>query len=140
MEYIYDGHGRRTSQRVQAAGAASPQTTHFLYHGQDVLLELEDGVLARRTLHGPAVDQILAVDSGAGSTGQARVLWHLSDHLGTPRDLVDHGGAVVNHRVFDAFGNLTSQTSNDPAVSTRYSFTGREYDAATGLHHYRARY
>ena len=119
MEYIYDGHGRRTSQRVQAAGAASPQTTHFLYQGRDVLLELEDGVLARRNLHGPVVDQILAVDSGSGSTDQAQVLWHLSDHLGTPRDQVDSGGAVVNHRLFDAFGNLTSQSSDDPALATR---------------------
>jgi RHS repeat-associated protein len=40
--------------------------------------------------------------------------------------------------VYDSYGNVIEQSN--PAASTRYSYTGRELDAETGLHYYRARY
>jgi RHS repeat-associated protein len=88
--------------------------------------------LQERYLHGPATDQVLAQDDGAGS-----VQWDLADHLGTVRDLVDNAGVAVNHIQYDSFGNVTSQT--DETVDTRYLFTGREFDGETGLYYYRAR-
>ncbi|WP_353928951.1 RHS repeat-associated core domain-containing protein [Okeanomitos corallinicola TIOX110] len=66
------------------------------------------------------------------------VVWHLTDHLGTVRDLVNNSGAVVNHFVYDSFGQVISESN--PAIDTRYLFTGREFDQEIGLYYYRARY
>src|SRR5204863_5833542 len=102
---------RRTSERVQHGTNAV--RTHFVYDGSNVLLEFvqddsspgpHPAVLAQRYLDGPAVDQVFAQDNGAGG-----VAWLLADHLGTVRDLVDNGGAVVNHFRYDSFGNLLAQ-------------------------------
>ena len=90
-------------------------------------------MLSQRHLHGPAVDQVLAQDDG-----NRHVLWMLTDHLGTVADLVDNTGAVVNHIKYDSYGNVVSQSN--PAFSSRYRYTGREFDKDTGLHYYRARY
>ena len=45
---------------------------------------------------------------------------------------------VVNHRKFDAFGNLTAES--DATVKFLYSYTGREWDGDAGLYYYRARW
>jgi RHS repeat-associated protein len=58
--------------------------------------------------------------------------------LGTVKDLVNNSGTVVNHLIYDSFGNLVSQSN--AGVDTRYRFTGREFDGETGLYYYRARY
>ncbi len=43
-------------------------------------------------MHGPAVDQILAIETASSGA----VLWALSDHLGSVRDIVDNSGTVAN--------------------------------------------
>jgi len=107
--------------------------------------------LTHRYLWGQAVDQLLADEQipaaahGEGGEGQStssattapgNVLWALSDQLGTVRDLAQIDAAtgltqVVNHRVYDSFGQLTSETN--AAVDCLFGFTGRPTDAATGL-------
>jgi len=138
VEFTYDALNRRISKSV--ATAADTVLAHFVYDGANVLLDFVAAaagpnapVLAQRYLHGPAVDQVLAQDDGAGG-----VLWMLTDHLGTVTDLVDSTGAAVNHIQYDSFGNVISESN--PAAATRYRFTGREFDAETELYYYRARY
>ena len=76
---------------------------------------------------------MLAQDDGAGT-----VLWQLTDHLATVRDLVNSDGSVVKHMTYDAYGAL--QSDSNPLTDSRYRFAGREYDAETGLYYLRARY
>jgi hypothetical protein len=38
---------------------------------------------------------------------------------------------IINHRVYDAFGNLTSQTN--AAVDCLFGYTGQMFDQNTGL-------
>jgi RHS repeat-associated protein len=83
-------------------------------------------------LYGLNVDQVLAQDSPTG------MVWSLSDRLGSINLLTDASGNVVDKRTFDSFGNLLEQTN--PLVAFRYGYTGREFDAESGLHFYRARY
>jgi RHS repeat-associated protein len=52
--------------------------------------------------------------------------------------LLDNQGNVVNEITYDAFGNITVETN--PDVNFRFSYTGRELDAETGLYNYRSRY
>src|SRR5690606_6483857 len=98
------------------SNSSDESATHFVYHNNDVLLEFadDDGLvgpnpetLSQRYLHGPAVDQVLAQDDGAGN-----VLWHLDDHLRTTIGLVDNDGTLVQQLSYDSFGNLLHQTGD----------------------------
>lgn len=142
VEFTYDAFNRRIAKAVDTnpQDTTPPVVRQFIYDGQNVLLEFVDSdgaganqpVLDTRYLHGAGVDQVMAQES-AGN-----VEWHLTDHLGTIRDLVNNSGAVVNHFVYDSFGQVISESN--PAIDTRYLFTGREFDSETGLYYYRARY
>jgi RHS repeat-associated protein len=139
VEFAYDALNRRIAKTVTAGGAS--ETTHFVYDFSNILLEFHDAdaegpsaaQLQRRYLYGPAVDQVMAEDDGAGN-----VLWYLNDHQGTVRDVVDSAGNLVNHLSYDAFGNLLAET--DPNATPRYGYTGRELDEELGLYYYRSRY
>jgi RHS repeat-associated protein len=148
-KYTYDADDRRISKTVDTSpqDAVPGITTYFVYDREDVLLEFVDTdgpggnppVLSLRYLQGPGIDQVLAQeDVRVDINSPTRVLWLLPDPLGSTRDLVDQTGRVRNHIVYDAFGRVLSQTN--PAFSTRYLFTGREFDAETGLYYYRSRY
>ncbi|MEZ2228306.1 MAG: RHS repeat domain-containing protein [Microcoleus sp.] len=135
VEFTYDAFDRRITKKV------GDKITDFVYDGQDVYADFVDNdgnggtspVLDRRYLHGPGTDQVLAQEDANG-----KVLWDLTDHLGSVSDLVDNSGAVQNHIIYDSFGNVLSQSN--PDASSRYLFTGREFDRETGLQFNRARY
>jgi RHS repeat-associated protein len=131
VEFTYDMFGRRLSKTVDG------EATYFVYDRDNVILDFvendSDVVLDERYLHGDRVDQVLAQDDGKGD-----VIWHLSDHLGSVRDLVDSDGNSVNHFVYDSFGNVLDET--DDTIDTRYLYTGREFDQEIGLQYNRARY
>ncbi len=144
VEFTYDAFDRRISKTVDTNLQDNHEgiVTHFVYNGEDVYLEFvnDDGVagvnqsvLSQRYLQGAGVDEVLAQEDGEGN-----VIWLLTDHLGTIRDLVDDEGALVNHLVYDSFGQVIIET--DPNIDTRYLFTGREWDEEIGLYYYRARY
>jgi hypothetical protein len=116
-EYDYDVYDQRIG-KVTPAG-----TERFVYgQNQNIALEFDDsGALTNRYLHGNSIDEVLA-DEANGSVG-----WALTDNLGSVRDVLDATGASQNHVVFDSFGNVTSESK--PGFETRFSFTGREFDA-----------
>ena len=136
VEFTYDMFGKRLSKTVDG------EATYFVYDRDNVILDFADadGIegeteaeLDQRYLHGERVDQVLAQENGAGD-----VNWHLADHLGSIRDLLDNNGNTVNHYVYDSFGNVVSQTGE--TVISRYLYTGRESDEEIGLQYNRARY
>jgi RHS repeat-associated protein len=55
------------------------------------------------------------------------------------RALVDNTGVIRNRYEYDAFGGLNSAMAG-ATDDSRYRYTGREFDAETGLYYYRARY
>ncbi|WP_324282067.1 RHS repeat-associated core domain-containing protein [Cyanobacterium aponinum UTEX 3221] len=131
VELSYDMFGQRLSKVVDGVA------TYFVYDRDDVILDFVDdgsGIeLDMRYLHGNQVDEVLAQENGDGN-----VTWLLRDYLGTIRDLVDNSGDVVNHLIYDSYGNVVSETNS--AVDSRYRFTGREWDEEIELYYYRARY
>jgi RHS repeat-associated protein len=81
---------------------------------------------------------VLAAEDALGD-----ILWSLSDYQGTVRDLVDYNAttnttAIVNHRQYDAFGNITNESN--PSAKFLYAYTGREWDADVDIYYYRARW
>jgi RHS repeat-associated protein len=122
VSYGYDALARRTSR------TASGVTTSFLYDGQDVVRDSTNDETVEY-LNGPGVDNKLRQDSAA--TGS---LYFLQDHLGSTKTLTDSSGAVVEQSQYESFGESAGSSL------TRYGFTGRERDSATGLLYYRARW
>src|SRR5262249_27971507 len=109
------------------------RTELFVYNGNQITASFDGaGSQTHRYLFGRYSDQILAEDS------DGRTLWSLADQIGTVHDLADSSGTVVNHIRYTAFGGIISQS--DLSVGVRFAFTGREFDAETGLYYYRARY
>ncbi len=93
--------------------------------------------LSHRYLWDPAaVDQLMADEQVTDPDVAGDIVWPLGDHQGTIRDLAVYDSStdtttVVNHRTFDAYGNLQSQTN--AAHDTLFGFTGRPLDQATSL-------
>lgn len=60
----------------------------------------------------------------------------MADHLNTVRDIARYDSqvdrtAVVNHLIYDAFGNVTAESH--PAVESLFLVTGTPFDSDTGL-------
>jgi hypothetical protein len=120
---------------VTPTDAADAAIMHFIYDREDVILDFIDAdgagrpaapTHAQRYLHGLAIDQVLGQGNAAGT-----VQWHLTDHLGTVRDLVDNSGAAANRIKYDSYENVDGRSG--ALVGTRYQFTGREADSETAL-------
>jgi RHS repeat-associated protein len=150
--YTYDPFDRRIGVRVDpdGAGPQAAQQSWTVYDGTNPYADFNgSGALADRYLYGAAVDQILADLEADGD-----LYWYLSDHLGSVRDLATedachtasarravaewHTATLVDHIRYDSFGRVLSESN--ATIGDRFKYTGREYDAATGLYYYRARY
>jgi RHS repeat-associated protein len=120
----YDPAGRL----YETAGEA---TTRFAYDGVDMVSEYNtSGVLQRRYVHGPGVDEPLVWYEGTG-TGDRR--WLLADRLGSVVGVSDSSGAASTINLFDEYGQ--------PGASNvgRFQYTGQAWVPEVGLYHYKAR-
>ncbi len=123
VSYSYDALGRRASRTENGVA------TNFVYDGQDVVLDKVNNVAAVDFLSGQGLDDKLSQTSSS-----AGPLYFLSDHLRTTMALTNAAGAVVEREQYEPFG----QTAG--SGFTRYGYTGRERDQATGLLYFRARW
>ncbi|MBK8812771.1 MAG: DUF2778 domain-containing protein [Acidobacteria bacterium] len=124
IRYRYDALGRRI-QRYFIRGEGP--NTKFIYDGLDVVMDDNSGVLTKYQ-NGPGIDNKLKMSANGVSK------YFVADHLGSTNALTDASGAILEQTAYDSFGNVSNQ------LSTRYAFTGREFDNFTGLHYYRARW
>jgi RHS repeat-associated protein len=123
--YRYDGLGRRIEK------IANGQTKRYIYDGDDILLEYDgSNVLQARYNHGPGIDEPIAVTK-AGST-----FFYHQDALGSVTDLTDSAGVTAKSYAYDAYGNILDSPGT---VEQPFTYTGREFDAESGLYYYRAR-
>jgi RHS repeat-associated protein len=97
------------------------------------------GTLLTRYVFGPGmvngavVDELLARTSSGGTTA-----WYLTDKLDSVRDVVSSSGTVLDHVVYDSFGNILTETN--ASNGDRFKFAGMEFDTTTGQDYDRARY
>jgi RHS repeat-associated protein len=91
------------------------------------------GTLLTRYVSGPAIDALFARTSSGGTTA-----WYLPNRLGSVRDIANSSGTVIDHVVYDSYGNVLSESGG--ANSDRFRFTGMEYDAAIGQYYDHARW
>ncbi|MBX3435734.1 MAG: hypothetical protein KF847_20645, partial [Pirellulales bacterium] len=153
VEYSYDAFNQLIGRTVDpdgATGSAAIQESVYVYDEGQIVLQFDrtDGSgpltaahLSHRYLWGQTVDQLLAdervvwtdadSDGADDSAADNTVLWALTDHLGTVRDLVDSTGAVKNHVAYNSAGVKVSET--DAAFAAMFGFTGRQWDADASL-------
>lgn len=152
LDYEYDTLGRLVSRTESAytyapvTGAVTSTSTAVekrVYDGDHVVLDFAKPNggsfgLSHRYMYGPAVDQLLAQETVSSPSSAGSVVWMLSDNEGSVRDLLDNSGSTVTggHFKYDAFGQIIA---GDTSLS-RYLYTGRDYDATTGMQYNRARW
>jgi len=124
--FKYDPFGRR----IQKSGPLG--TTNYLYDGPNLLEQVDNSgnVLARYSA-GPWIDEALSQLQSAASS------YYEQDGLGSVTSLSNAAGALANTYTYDSFGKLTASTGT---LTNPFQFTGREFDAETGLRYYRFRY
>jgi RHS repeat-associated protein len=134
VTFKYDPFGRRIEKRVEEVdeGATETKLFSYLYDDEDVLAEYDGaGVMKTRYVHGPGIDEPLAMEIGGVA------YYYHADGLGSIVALSNASGRVAQAYEYDAFGRLHDRMN---AIKQPYAFTGREWDKETGLYYYRARY
>lgn len=126
ISYRYDARGRRISREIESI------TTGYVHAGDMEIAEVDVyGVILMRYVPGLGVDQRVAMVSPTG-----QVFYFHSDRLGNVIAMASKEGAVSDQYVYTPFGILDPlATSGNP-----FRYTGRRFDAETGLYYYRARY
>ncbi len=143
VDQTYDVYNRWIKRSIDpdgATGSAAAIDTIFSYENGQIVFDFDGSAAAdltnRYLWNEQAVDQILASEavSSLGSAGS--VLWPLTDHLGTARDLATYNTstddtAIANHRRYDSYGILVSETNS--GIDLLFGYTGRPFDESTGL-------
>ena len=127
-KFAYDYKGRRISK--MAGGV----TTMYCYAGEQIIAEYDgNDNLLRKFVYGPGIDEPICMLDVADNNA---VYYYHFDGLGSVAALSDNSANIVEKYSYDVFGepNRTSDVNNP------YFFTGRTYEAETGLYYYRARY
>ena len=129
VEYTYDYNNIWIRKTVDTNGDGTADSKSiFIPEAYQAAVQLDDTDLTDSA--GPTIthhylwtpnqqDKLLA------DTTSTDVLWSLTDHLGTIRDIL---GVTTTHLIYDAFGNLTSGTN--PLL---FGYTGKAFDADTAL-------
>ena len=90
------------------------------------------------TIYEPGMDRPLAEVASDGT-----VSYYHQDVLGNVVMLTDSTGSAVESYSYDVWGKVSARNASGATVTStpksRFLFTGREYDAESGLYDYRAR-
>ncbi|MDQ4088303.1 MAG: hypothetical protein M3177_09900, partial [Pseudomonadota bacterium] len=109
----------------------SATTRRFLYDGANMIAEYDgDGVLKRRYVHGPGVDEPIAYYT---STATSSRRWLHADERGSIIAVSDAAGAVAAVNRYDEYGN-----PQGGAITGRFGYTGQAWLPELGMYYYRA--
>jgi len=134
IEYLVDGQNRRVAKKVNGALIQG-----FLYRDQlNPIAELDaEGNVVSRFVYGERENvpsYLVKMDPSTGTESTYRIV---TDHLGSPRLVVDTtNGSIVQRLDFDPWGSVTLDTN--PGFQP-FGFAGGLYDIHTGLVRFGAR-
>ncbi|MFY9227026.1 MAG: RHS repeat-associated core domain-containing protein, partial [Blastocatellia bacterium] len=123
VDYKYDALDRRVSQSTVST------TTKFLYDDQEVIIDFNDGEQTTHYLNGLSTDEKLCQTNSLSDH-----LYFLSDNINSTVALTNSVGDLVERISYGPFG------IGQGSAFTRYNYTGRELDSATGIYFLRARW
>ena len=132
VTYTYDALGRQigvdtngTMRWTVYNGSSADANPYADYNGS--------GALSMRYLDGLAVDELLARTDPSANTA-----WYITNNVGSVEYVVSSSGTVLDHIMYDNYGNVTSESS--PSNGDRFKFAGMQYDSTTGIYYDHARY
>ena len=134
--YKYDALNRRIQKMVVEPVET---TTNYYYCGDQAIEERDAADAVQATyVFGISVDDVLQMQRGINT------YYYHKNHLGSVVALTNATGALVERYEYDPYGQPSFFDANDNALSqsavgNSILFTGRDYDAETGLYYYRAR-
>ena len=152
--YKYDFAGRRVKKIIYG----SPNVVRrYIYDGDQVIEERNDnGGPLLKYYYGPGIDEPICMHRTPYGYGEgAGLFYYHYDGLGSVVAISDANGEIVERYEYDVFGRsivhtgagadgiwMTADdvTDSKSALDNPFMFTGRRYDAETGLYYYRARY
>ncbi len=141
VNYTYDFAHRLAQRSVSGTGGSNAR---YIYdQNWNVLADIDaaSGNTIAKYIHGPKVDEILAqVGASASYT-----YYFFQDHLGSTVAAVRASdNSVAQRYTYDEYGSVQVRDNagapSSAALLTRYTYTGREYDVAVGIYHYRHRW
>ena len=135
--YQFDALGRRVGRTHES------QTTVFVQSGQQTIADYESGAPSSLPVftytYGEYIDEPVTRHANDGS-----VRYYHRNQQYSINALTDGAGNVTERYAYNAYGTPTildasGTTLTTSAANNRFTYTGREYDEALGLYHYRAR-
>ncbi len=113
-------------------------TTEYFYEGDEPVADYTTGNrLLARYVNGATIDERLFVvtyDELTGAEGES--LAYRTNHQGSTVALLGKSGTYHSFYRYDAYG----RAAVDENAGQPFRYTGRRFDAETGLYYYRARY
>jgi RHS repeat-associated protein len=138
--YRYDALGRRIEKTVTADGP--PSTTRYVYDGLQEVEERDPfGGTIATNIYGSYIDEVLHRRPGTPGGGH----YYHTDDLYNVMAVTDAAGTVAERYEYQDYGQPQFFTAaggslSATAVGNPFLFTGRRFDADTGLYWYRTRY
>lgn len=151
--YAYDGQGLRVSATTTITSKATGDSKTTT---RDYLFDLGDRVIYDKVIS--ATGQLPAAEDPETSTENsyvfansthfakvegaigsiAEVYYYHNDHLGSSMAITDKDGNLAWSQDYLPYGEALNE--NAAQTKTRFTFTGKELDSATGLMYYNARW
>ncbi|WP_437622126.1 restriction endonuclease fold toxin [Sorangium sp. So ce1151] len=138
----YDAFGRRVRKEViSTAAVGRPHRVDFVWDGDVLAADIDSERGVRTFVHAPGTFAPLLQQQ------DGRVLTYVTDHLGTPKELLDPRGLVAWAAAHSAWGKVAdvwrdpiSVLNHRTAVESPFRLLGQYADDETGLCYTRFRY
>lgn len=132
--YAYDVEGRRMAKQVYSSvSGGTVGFSAFGYRGANVAYDMDAaGTISWKYIWGRGTDDLVAFQDAAGNH-----YYTIVDHLGSIRSVKKRVGGWSMAFKYAPYGAMID--SAGPGVALRFRWTGREWDAETGLYFFRAR-
>ncbi|MBI1871267.1 MAG: RHS repeat-associated core domain-containing protein [Chlamydiae bacterium] len=135
VSYEYDALGRRILKTLTTHD--SQLTTAWIYDGNDILLEYQNGILTNRYTHSSSVDEPLAKTD---LTQSKNYFYHV-DALGSITAITDSTGSIIESYRYSSYGVPTIFDKDGLEIGTSsignfYLHTGSQYDSETKTYHH----
>jgi RHS repeat-associated protein len=127
-EYRYDAFGRRVEKRGPNG------TRRFIWSGDSVVQEIPD--------KGPVASWIMKPGSFVplAKVLESSIFPIITDHLGTPREMLNSTGKLVWRASHTAWGQMEPTHQVEPEYDCPIRFLGQWFDEESGLHYNRFRF
>lgn len=127
-QYVYNHTGQRQIERIYEEGVLI-RTVYTVGNHYETRVT-NNGATTENTSYYWANNELIAKKNPDGETN-----FYHTDHLGSARVLSSANGNLIENIRYFPFGEIRSGNS-----SSKYLFTGQEFDTETALYYYKARY